>query len=43
MSVNKIKILLPDTNKYVNVPVELNWDFTGRDDSIEGERSYWNC
>jgi hypothetical protein len=35
MSVNKVKILLPDTNKYVNVPVELNWDFTGRDDSIE--------
>ena len=35
MSVNKIKIILPDTDKYVNVPVELNWDFTGRDDSIE--------
>ena len=35
MSVNKVKIVLPDTDKYVNIPVELKWDFTGRDDSIE--------
>ncbi len=35
MSVNKIKILLSETDKYVEVPVEMKWDFTGRDDSIE--------
>jgi len=35
MSVNKIKILLSETDKYVEVPVEIKWDFTGRDDSIE--------
>ena len=35
MSVNKIKILLSDTDKYVDIPVEMKWDFTGRDDSIE--------
>ena len=35
MSVNKIKVLLSETDKYVEVPVEMKWDFTGRDDSIE--------
>ena len=35
MSVNKIKIVLPDNDQFVNIPVEMKWDFTGRDDSID--------
>jgi hypothetical protein len=35
MSVNKFKIVLPDNDQFVNVPVEMKWDFTGRDDSID--------
>lgn len=35
MSVNKLKILLPESDNFVNIPVEMKWDFTGRDDSIE--------
>ena len=35
MSVNKFKILQDDLNKYVNIPVEMTWDFTGRDQAIE--------
>jgi hypothetical protein len=35
MSVNKIKILLPDNDEYINVPIEMKWDFLGQDDSIQ--------
>ena len=34
MSVNKFKILKDELNKYVNIPVEMTWDFTGRDEAI---------
>ena len=34
MSVNKIKILRPINDQYVDIPIEMKWDFTGRDDSI---------
>jgi hypothetical protein len=32
---NKYKFILGDTGKYLNLPIELKWDFYGRDDSIE--------
>ena len=32
---NKYKFILPTTDKYINLPIELKWDFYGRDDSIE--------
>ena len=35
MSVNKIKIQLPENDKFVNIPIQMNWDFTGRDNAIE--------
>jgi len=35
MAVNKIKILNPTNDKYVNIPLNLEWDFTGRDNAIE--------
>jgi len=35
MIVNKYKIVLPENDKYLNIPLEMNWDFLGRDDSIE--------
>jgi hypothetical protein len=35
MIVNKYKILLPNNDQYLNVPIEMNWDFIGRDDSID--------
>jgi hypothetical protein len=35
MIVNKYKILLPNNDQYLNIPIEMNWDFLGRDDSIE--------
>lgn len=34
MSVNKIKIVLPADDQYVNIPIEMKWDFTGREDSV---------
>ena len=34
MSVNKIKIIRPTTNNYVDIPIEMKWDFEGHDDSI---------
>ena len=34
MSVNKIKIIRPTTNNYVDIPIEMKWDFAGHDDSI---------
>jgi hypothetical protein len=32
---NKFKFVLPATDKYIDLPIELKWDFYGRDDSIE--------
>lgn len=34
MSVNRIKIVKDDTNKYLNIPINITWDFMGREDSI---------
>jgi hypothetical protein len=35
MSVNKFKIVKTSTDKYIDIPVEIKWDFYGRDDSID--------
>jgi hypothetical protein len=35
MNVNKYKFTIPTDDKYINIPVEIKWDFYGRDDSIE--------
>jgi len=35
MSVNKFKILQDELDKYVNIPVELQWDFAGKDQAID--------
>jgi hypothetical protein len=32
---NKYRFLLDDSGKYLNLPIELKWDFLGRDDSID--------
>lgn len=32
---NKYRFILPTDNQYINLPLEIKWDFTGRDDSIE--------
>lgn len=32
---NKYKFTVPGVNQSITVPVEINWDFYGRDDSIE--------
>ena len=34
MNANKIKILKTELDQFVNIPVNMQWDFTGRDDSI---------
>ena len=34
MSVNKIKIIRPVSDQYVDIPIEMKWDFSGREDSI---------
>jgi hypothetical protein len=34
MNANRIKIVKDDINKFVNIPVNMQWDFMGRDDSI---------
>ena len=34
MNANRIKIVKNDINKFVNIPVNMQWDFMGRDDSI---------
>lgn len=34
MNASRIKIVKDDTNKYLNIPVNMQWDFMGRDDSI---------
>jgi hypothetical protein len=35
MSVNKYKILNNNNQKYLNIPVEIKWDFIGKDDSVD--------
>jgi hypothetical protein len=35
MSVNKYKILLPTNDQHIDIPIEIKWDFTGRDESID--------
>jgi hypothetical protein len=35
MNANRIKIVKDDTNKYLNIPINMDWDFMGRDDSID--------
>jgi hypothetical protein len=35
MIVNKYKFTIPTNDKFINLPVEIKWDFYGRDDSIE--------
>lgn len=32
---NKFRFIINDTGKYIDLPVELKWDFYGRDDSID--------
>ena len=32
---DKFKIVINDNDKFINIPIELKWDFYGRDDSIE--------
>jgi len=34
MNASRIKIVKDDTNKYLNIPINMQWDFMGRDDSI---------
>ncbi len=34
MNANRIKIIKDDLNKFVNIPVNMKWDFMGQDDSI---------
>lgn len=33
--VNKFRFVLNDTDDYINIPLEIKWDFEGHDDSIE--------
>jgi hypothetical protein len=35
MSVSKYKILIPTTDKQINIPIEMKWDFTERDQAID--------
>jgi hypothetical protein len=34
MDATRIKIVKDDINKFINIPVNMQWDFMGRDDSI---------
>ena len=34
MNASRIKIVKDDINKYINIPINMDWDFMGRDDSI---------
>lgn len=34
MNANKVKILKTDLDGYVNIPINMQWDFLGNDDSI---------
>jgi peptidyl-tRNA hydrolase len=35
MSVNKIKVVRSLTDKQLDIPIELKWDFYGQEDSID--------
>lgn len=35
MSVNKYRIVPNNNEKYLNIPIEMKWDFSGRDDSVD--------
>jgi len=35
MAVNKYKFVKSNTNKQVNIPIEIKWDFTERDQAID--------
>ena len=35
MSVSKYKLLVPTTDKQINIPIEIKWDFTERDQAID--------
>jgi len=35
MSVNKYRIVLDNNEKYLDIPIDMKWDFTGQDDSID--------
>ncbi len=35
MAVNKYKIVLPTNDQHIDIPVEIRWDFSGRDFSID--------
>jgi hypothetical protein len=35
MSVNKVKILQNQIEAYLNIPINMDWDFSGRDQAIE--------
>jgi hypothetical protein len=35
MDVNKIKIQLPVNDQFINIPIEMKWDFGGRTESVE--------
>ena len=36
MGANKFKFRIPrDGDKYINLPVEIKWDFLGQDDSVD--------
>jgi len=32
---NNYRFVLPNNDQYINLPIEIKWDFYGRDDSIE--------
>ena len=35
MLVNNYRFTIPTNDEYINLPIEIKWDFYGRDDSIE--------
>jgi hypothetical protein len=32
---NKFRLLIPQNDEYINIPIEIKWDFEGRDESID--------
>jgi hypothetical protein len=35
MPVNNYRFTIPENDGYINIPLEIKWDFQGRDESIE--------
>ena len=35
MSVSKYRIVKPSNDQQIDIPIEIKWDFTGRDDSVD--------